>query len=260
MSENKDNISAVRLGDKLIIFLNGQRQVISKSMSPEIFDTVVGYIERNEVDKIADIFDNFESKLSKYLQEYFDLEEGSLKDHFHNAPNHFSKLLIRKGTQLMKDNLEAKPLFQLSKKIFFTSDLGEEKSSNFFNSLSFVGLTEKGNLLLPLSSSYNDKEGVIGYPVSIKKNDEGKLIRVKTNRTLSLTLQNKLTTSQSSFYALISPFDIMGFKKNEIDVTRYKVYSKGEFDNNNIKGIINVPNENLFDIPYKIFEKKFKNN
>ncbi len=58
MSENKNNISAVRLGDKLIIFLNGQRQVISKSMSPEIFDTVVNYIERNEVDKISNIFDN----------------------------------------------------------------------------------------------------------------------------------------------------------------------------------------------------------
>ena len=261
MSENKDNISAVRLGEKLIIFLNGQRQVISKSMSPEIFDTVVGYIEKNEVDKISDIFDNFEDKLSKYLQEYFELEEGKLKDNFHNAPNHFSKLLIRKGTQLMKDNLEAKPLFQLSKKILFTSDLGEEKSNNFFNNLSFVGLTEKGNLLLPLTSNYkNNEEGVIGNPVSLKKNDDGKFVRIKTNSTLSLTLQDKLKTSQSYFYALISPFDIMGFKKNEIDVTRYKVYSKEEFDNMNIKGVINIPNENLFDISYKIFENKFKNN
>ncbi len=261
MSENKNNISAVRLGDKLIIFLNGQRQVISKSMSPEIFDTVVNYIERNEVDKISNIFDNFEDKLSKYLKEYFELEEGKLKDNFHNVPNHFSKLLIRKATQLMKDNLKPKPLFELSKKILFTSDLGQEKSNNFFNNLTFVGLTEKGNLLLPLSVNYNNnRESLFGNPISLKKNDKGKLVRDKTNRTLSLVLQNKENTNQSSFYALISPFDIMGFQKNEINVTRYKVYSKGEFDNVNIKGVINIPKENLFEIPYKIFEKKFKNN
>ena len=46
MSNN--NVSAVRLGDKLIIFVNGKRQVISQSMSPEIFDNVCGYIENND--------------------------------------------------------------------------------------------------------------------------------------------------------------------------------------------------------------------
>ena len=90
MNNNKQNVSAVRLGDKLIIFLNGERQVISKNMSPEIFDIVCGYIKNNDTQKIANIFDNFEDKLSKFVSKYFDLEEGRMKDVFHKKTNHFS--------------------------------------------------------------------------------------------------------------------------------------------------------------------------
>ena len=80
---NNNNISAVRLGDKIIVFSNGERQVVSKSMSPEIFETLCGYIQNNELDKISNIFNNFESKLETYLQDYFTLDEGKLKDIFH---------------------------------------------------------------------------------------------------------------------------------------------------------------------------------
>jgi len=110
MKNNEQNISAVRLGDKLIIFLNGQRQVVSKTMSPEIFDIVCGYIEKNDTQKIANIFDNFEDKLSKFVSKYFELEEGKMKDVFHKEPNHFSKLLVRKATEMMSNEVDVKPL------------------------------------------------------------------------------------------------------------------------------------------------------
>mgnify|MGYP000577543053 CR=1 FL=1 len=68
MSDKENNISAVRLGDKLIIFLNGQRQVISKTMSPEIFDIVCGYIEKNDTQKIT--------KKKHYVRNDMDVKKG----------------------------------------------------------------------------------------------------------------------------------------------------------------------------------------
>lgn len=254
MSDKENNISAVRLGDKLIIFLNGQRQVISKTMSPEIFDIVCGYVDRNETDNIANIFDNFEDKLSKYLSEYFELEEGKLVDNFHKKPNHFSKLLIRKGTELMSSNEEVRPLFKLSKKIFFASQNIEENSNKTFDKTSFIGITSNGNLLLPIENLSTCDNRIIGRPVSIKEGSR----EVRNNVVLSLSLHKKDSKEEANIYALISPFDIISFNANNINTTRYKLYKRGEF--NNVKGVVDVPNENLFEISYNIFEKEFKNN
>jgi len=255
MSEAKNNISAVRLGDKLIIFVDGQRQVISKSMSPEIFDRVCGYIERGEVNKISDIFDNFEDKLSKYLQDHFELEEGKLKDNFHNSPNHFSKLLIRKGTELMSENAETKPLFLLSKKIMFTSDLND---NGLFDSLSYIGLTKNGNLLLPLKNDEVEvSDKVFGSPICITKDNETHLKRSPKHNTISIELASNKPKDEFLIYALINPFDIVSFGKSNINVSRYKAYKKGDLNLEN--GITDIENERLFDISYNIYENKFKN-
>jgi len=260
MKNNEQNISAVRLGDKLIIFLNGQRQVVSKTMSPEIFDIVCGYIEKNDTQKIANIFDNFEDKLSKFVSKYFELEEGKMKDVFHKEPNHFSKLLVRKATEMMSNEVDVKPLYELSKKIFFASKDVSTNANILFNELSVVGITKNGNLLLPLSSSEKCNGQVVGMPLSVSNTNE-KIERVVKGNTLSLLLHKKDNKQKVTNYALISPFDIVSFSNgnsSEIAISRYKIYDKGDFET--LKGIVEVPNENLFDISYNIFEEKFKNN
>ncbi len=259
--DNKDkNVSAVRLGDKVIIFLNGQRQVVSKKMSPEMFEVVCGYIATNDTKKIVSIFDNFEDKLSKFVSKYFELEEGKMKDVFHKEPNHFSKLLIRKATEMMSKDVDVKPLYKLSKKIFFASKDVSTNANILFNELSVVGITKNGNLLLPLGSDevYNGK--VIGQPLSVGTNEKVVVRKVRAN-TLSLMLHKKDNKKEVTNYALISPFDIVSFSSgnsSEISISRYKVYKKGDFES--LKGVVEVPNENLFDIAYNIFEEKFKNN
>lgn len=253
MSNN--NVSAVRLGDKLIIFVNGKRQVISQSMSPEIFDNVCGYIEKNDTDKIVGLFDNFEHNLSSYIKDFFVLEEGVVKDTFHNENHHFSKIIIRKASEIMSKNLDVKPLFNMSKKLFYASENISNEADILFNQLSVIGLTKEGNLLLPLSTKGTQEEakkGVIGNPISIQDNTRTKSV----SRTYSLGLHKKTNAEEVFAYALVSPFDIVGFQPNAINVTRYRIYSKGDFDN--LKGIIEIQNEKLFDIAYTIYEKNNK--
>lgn len=257
MNNNKQNVSAVRLGDKLIIFLNGERQVISKNMSPEIFDIVCGYIKNNDTQKIANIFDNFEDKLSKFVSKYFELEEGRMKDVFHKKTNHFSKLLVRKATEMMSNEADIEPLYKLSKKIFFASENVSKNANVVFNELSVVGITKNGNLLLPLSSSHKCNGNVEGTPLDVG-NDFSRKVR---HNSLSLVLHKKDNISEVTSYALISPFDIVSFSNSnssEMSIARYKIYDKGDFET--LKGIVEIPKENLFDISYNIFEEKFKNN
>ena len=262
MSENK-NVSAIRLGDKLIIFINGKRQVISKSVSPETFDIVCEYISKNEVEKISNIFNDFQNNLSEYLKEFFEIEEGSLKDNFHNKPHHFSKLLIRKGTELLSLKGDVKPLYKLSKKIFFASENMAEETHQLFNEITSIGLTKEGNLLLPITSfeegSYENLRGdlgVVGMPIKIRNNEEN-TIRLKSASALSLNLHKKNHKQELKKFALINPFDIYSFTTEKIYISRYKIYDKSEIEN--IKGIVEIKNEKLFDISYNIFEKNYKN-
>ena len=262
MSENK-NVSAIRLGDKLIIFINGKRQVISKSVSPETFDVICEYISKNEVEKISNIFNDFQNNLSEYLKEFFEIEEGNLKDNFHNKPHHFSKLLIRKGTELLSLKGDVKPLYKLSKKIFFASENMPKEAHQLFNEITSIGLTKEGNLLLPIVSfeeeSYENLRGdlgVVGMPIKIRNNEEN-IIRLKSASALSLDLHKKNHKQELKKFALINPFDIYSFTTEKIHISRYKIYDKSEIEN--IKGIVEIKNEKLFDISYNIFEKNYKN-
>jgi hypothetical protein len=92
-------------------------------------------------------------------------------------------------------------------------------------------------------------------------NANEKIERVVKGNTLSLLLHKKDNEQKVKNYALISPFDIVSFSNgnsSQIAISRYKIYDKGDFET--LKGIVEVPNENLFDISYNIFEEKFKNN
>ena len=183
-----------------------------------------------------------------------------MKDVFHKEPNHFSKLLVRKATEMMSNEVDVKPLYELSKKIFFASKDVSTNANILFNELSVVGITKNGNLLLPLSSSEKCNGQVVGMPLSVSNTNE-KIERVVKGNTLSLLLHKKDNKQKVTNYALISPFDIVSFSNgnsSEIAISRYKIYDKGDFET--LKGIVEVPNENLFDISYNIFEEKFKNN
>ena len=55
--------------------------------------------------RIVGLFDNFEHNLSSYIKEFFILEEGIVKDTFHNQNHHFSKIIIRKASEVNQKTL-----------------------------------------------------------------------------------------------------------------------------------------------------------
>jgi len=243
-----------------MVFVNGKKQTISKEKSPEFFDIIHKYIIDNNTQEILNLFDNFEDKLFDYIKKYFKIENGNVIDCFHNKPNNFSKLLIRKGIELMSTGEDVKPLYKLSKKIFFSSIDVSEGYYNLFKEVKEIGLTKQGNLLLPITLKEEEEisKKVIGEPIRISKLENGDIIRVKNNNTsFSLSLISKQSIDEIKFYALINPFDIISFTmKNQIYVSRFKVYKKEEIKN--IKGIVEIKNEKLFEISYDIFEDIFK--
>lgn len=256
-----NNVSAIKLGGKIMVFVNGKKQTISKDKSPKFFNIIHKHIIDNNTQEILNLFDNFENKLFDYIKKYFKIENGNVIDCFHNEPNKFSKLLIRKGVEIMSTKEDVEPLYKLSKKIFFSSIDVSEEYYNVFKEIKEIGLTKQGNLLLPITLK-EEEEGilkkVIGEPIRISKLENGDIIRKKNdNNSLSLNLISKQSIDEIKFYALINPFDIISFTmKNQIYVSRFKVYKKEEIKN--IKRIVEIKNEKLFEISYDIFEGIFK--
>lgn len=255
-----NNVSAIKLGGKIMVFVNGKKQTISKVKSPEFFDIIHKHIIDNNTQEILNIFDNFENKLFDYIKKYFKVENGDVIDCFHNEPNKFSKLIIRKGVEIMSTGEDVEPLYKLSKKIFFSSIDVSEQYYNLFKEVKEIGLTKQGNLLLPITLSEEEEvtKKVIGEPIKVSKLEKGDIIRnTYGNTSLSLNLISKESIDEIKFYALINPFDIISFTmKNQIYVSRFKVYKKEEI--NNIKGVVEIKNEKLFEISYDIFEDIFK--
>ena len=57
------DLKAIRIGEKIIVFVDGKRQVINKSNSPETFDIIVEYIKNNETEKIKSLFSSFDDNI-----------------------------------------------------------------------------------------------------------------------------------------------------------------------------------------------------
>ncbi len=243
-----------------MVFVNGKKQTVSREKSPEFFDIIHKHVIDNNTQELLNLFDNFENKIFDYIKKYFKIENGNVIDCFHNQPNKFSKLIIRKGVEIMSIGEDVEPLYKLSKKIFFSSLDVSEEHYNLFKKVKEIGLTKQGNLLLPitLSEEVENLKKVIGEPIRVLKSESG-VVERKThgNTSFCLNLISKESIDEIKLYALINPFDIISFTmKNQIYVSRFKVYKKEEIKN--IKGVVEIKNEKLFEISYDIFENIFK--
>ncbi len=242
-----NDVKAIRVGDKIMVFVNGHKQVLSKGVSPETFDLVCKYISENNVDKIASIFDNVEEKLSEFLQGYFQVKNSAIyiKGERHN----FSNLIIRKATELLSKTDNAKPLYEMANKTLLSSSQISEKASEFFKNVSKILLTENGNIILPTYLKLPCDGSVVGSP--IKLSEYGARQRSE-NYSVSISSDNG--TKEIESYVLINPFDIVAFNEFEVYVSRYKVV---ENFTETEEGFAKIENEFLLDLSYKIFEKKF---
>jgi hypothetical protein len=245
------NVKAIRVGDKVMVFVNGQKQVVSRQVSPETFDLVCEYISNNQIEKIASIFDNVEQKISEFLKGYFDIENSTI---LHEGKKHiFSSLIIRKSTELLSLTDNAKPIYDLANKTIISSESISVKANDFFKNVSKIILTEKGNLIIPSPKIIegNSNSLVIGKPIAL--NNKNKTRRAKTIYSILASSENNIKEVNS--YILINPFDIVSFSDFEVFVSRYKVLENFV---DNQKGIVEIENEFLFDLSYNLYLKNVK--
>lgn len=251
-----NNVKAIRVGDKLIIFIDGKRQVISKGVSPETFEKVCSFMANNDTESIVNIFDNFEQKIKDYLKDYFRIEENQIYLSGKSETHNYSKLIIRKASEFMTLKENPIPIQKMANKIRHVSN-GVDLGVKIFSEMDNIVLTKNGNFIIKTYTTLNN-EKVIGNPINF--NNAGNREGYRNDYSISIITKVKKEFLEENeevkiVDVLISPFDITSFGEGEIHVSRYKVV-----DNFNVaeNGLIEIPNEELFDISYELYLEKFE--
>jgi len=240
--KQEEGIKVIRVGDKIIVFAEGKRQTISKSVSPEIFNVVLGYVRNNQTDKISEVFNSFDDKLCKYLKDFFKIKNGLLYNEENNKQLVYSKLIVRKAVEMMATKISPLPLKKLSEKIEFKENISEN-GIEVFKKVEKLTITEEGNLifytnLLSDKGKETMKDCLFGSPIDVQNSNN--------QNGYSLTISKENNTK-----VLVNPFDIISFTEHSINVSRFKVLDNKKIDD----CIVTIKNEKLFDLSFDIFRE-----
>ena len=137
------DLKAIRIGEKIIVFFDGKRQVINKSNSPETFDIIVEYIKNNETEKIKSLFSSFDESILGYLKNVFIIKDKVL--YFKNKEKKqilFSKTIIRKAIEFYSLGVSSVSLLKFAKKLERNSTSFSFTGENFFSKIDKFSITK----------------------------------------------------------------------------------------------------------------------
>jgi hypothetical protein len=246
MDTMTENIKAIRVGDKIMIFINGEKKTISQKVSPEIFNVVLDYIKNNEQQRIGEIFNNFDNRISNYLGGLFDIKNQSIYFKDTDQEVIYSKLILRKALELLTINESPEPLIKLSNKIKTKQKL-EDKGVKIFQNIKHLIITKNGNLIFHTKIENSNNKTFFGNPININS----------INTSFKIKVVFDYDFEEPNCYILINPFDILSFEYSSINVSRFKVLKNVEIKD---KVVIDIKSEEVFDIPYEIFLLKNSKN
>jgi hypothetical protein len=242
----ESNIKAIRVGDKIMVFINGEKKTISQKISPEIFNVILDYIKNNQQERIGEVFNNFDSRISNYLGNSFDIKNNSIFFKGTDKEVLYSKLILRKALELLAMNESPEPLIKLSNKIK-TKQKFEDKGAKIFQNTKNLIITKNGNLIFHTKLSNKSHLTSFGSPINIEGHSPSYKMQVVFNYEVE----------EPDTYILINPFDITSFEYTAINVSRFKVLKNVDIQN---KTVVDIKNEEVFDIPYEIFLLKNSKN
>jgi hypothetical protein len=240
ITKKKNDVKAIRIGDKIMVFINGEKKTVSKKITPETFDLILDLIKTNQQEKINDIFTSFDKNLKNFLSDSFDIRNQSI--FFKNTDKEiiYSKLILRKALQLLAINESPQALFMLSEKLKSKQKF-ENKGIKVFQKIKELTITKRGNLIFKtnLNSLHLEKEQTyFGQPINFEKGYQN-------------SFEIKIINEEAfDSYVLINPFDIVYFGYDSLNVSRFKIL---KFKNVITEPIVKIEDEELFDIPYEIF-------
>ena len=264
----ENDVKAIKMGSKIIVFINGKRQVVSKKVSPETFELIEKYIEQKDIQKIANLFNDFEDKIADYLKGIVEIKGGKAYSIVEkNQPYIFSRLLLRKAIELMALNESPDSIRLLGDKLnYIDSTDVSEKINDLFARIKIIEMTKLGNIILPVYSSnknndFENTEKVQGKPIMVNEhsnrvgrgNNYG--LKAHINDFIPTEMINDEEVPMKIAKVIISPFDIVSCSSDTLFVTRYKVLDENVAIKEISNGISTIENEELFEISYNIFKE-----
>jgi hypothetical protein len=244
----ESNVKAIRVGDKIMVFINGDKKTISQKVSPEIFNVILEYIKNNQQERIGEVFNNFDDRIETYLGNSFDIKNNSIFFKGTDKEVLYSKLILRKALELLAMNESPEPLIKLSNKIK-TKQKFEDKGTKIFQNIKNLIITKNGNLIFHTKLNFKSNLTSFGSPINV--------LNGRYSNSYKIQVVFNYEVEEPDTYILINPFDITSFEYTSINVSRIKVLKNIDIKN---KTVVDIKNEEVFDIPYEIFLLKNSKN
>lgn len=248
-------VKAIRIGDKLMLFIDGKKQTVSRKIAPEAFDEAVKYIKEENHDKLRSMFSNVNEKITEYAKGIFKIVGNNVyaKGEEHTpAP----KLVARKLFEMMQLKENPQPLRLLNKKMHRNGN-GVVAGMDIFSKMNDIPMTTKGNLVLKVGM---DKEQLIDILQT-----HGTVVGspLRSNQIYGGNIQHDLPVVGFEFeekenyvYCLVDPSDIVAYFNGNIRVSRYRLLKKYKRE---VKPVVNVPFEELYDVSFDIWDERNSN-
>lgn len=242
-------VKAVRLGDRLMLFINGKKQTVSRKVAPEAFDKAVKLIKEKKHEEIVSMFSDVNKKVGDYAKGIFKIVGNKVFAKGENVPA--PKLVARKLFEMMNENINPKPLKVLNKKMHRNGN-GVAAGMDIFSKMNSIPMTEYGNLVLKvgftkeqINHTLETKGVVVGSPLGTNPPIQHDLPVVGYD----------FKEKDEYVYCLVDPSDIIAFFNGNIRVGRYKILLNYDIEDSSV---INVPLEELYDLSFDMWDKQQK--
>jgi len=243
-----NSVKAVRVGDKIMVFIDGKRQTISRKIAPEAFDKAVELIKSKDTDRLREMFTDVTKKITEYAKGIFTIKGNNVYANGETEPA--PKLVARKMFEMMQLEVNPQPLAFLNKKMQ-RNGKGVASGMEIFAKLDDIPMTTNGNLVL--------KVGMDNEQLKELLKTQGTVVGSPLNAGQTKSIQHDLPVCDLNekelfdfVYCLVDPSDILAFYNGNIRVGRYKLLLDFQY----VKSpVITIPLEELYDISFGLWSE-----
>ena len=242
-----ESVKAVRIGDKVMLFIDGKRSTVSQKVAPEAFEKVVELIKNKDTKGIRNMFSGVNEKIKSYAKGIFTIKGNNVYATGSTEPA--PKLVARKMFEMMQVEANPKPLDFLNKKMQ-RNGKGVAAGMEIFAKLDEIPMTTWGNLVLrvgvdeeTINNTLRTQGVVVGNPLNANNRGGG----IQHDLPVCDFAEREI---YNFVYCLVDPSDILAFYNGNIRVGRYKILIDFKYEKT---PVIKVPLEELYDISFSLW-------
>lgn len=231
-----------------MLFIDGKKQTISRSVAPEAFDKAVELIKEQKQEELRTMFCDVNTKIAEYAKGIFKIVGNNVYANGETEPA--PKLVARKMFEMMQTGLSPEPLKLLNKKMH-RNGKGVAAGMDIFSKMDNIPMTTKGNLVLRVGMKKSELNNLLknyGTVVGAPLKSQG------GNVQHDLPVVGYEFQEKNEFvFCLVDPSDIIAYFNGNIRVGRYKILHNFTYEE---KSVVEIPLEDLYDLSFDIWEEK----